>query len=276
MAQDLCEVGVVVVDDNPDRRAEPVALEFAGEFAHSVSYRVAGRQDIALARNIALEAALALGDWVVMTDDDCVPDATWLTELLQCQSRTGADAVSGRMVRRAPDDAPRWIVEQEMLNQGVSVFATDSELSTASTHNSMVSSRWLREHPDVRFDTRYGRIGGEDMMFFRQAHDSGLRIAYSADAIVYEDEPADRLTLRYFVWQAFWLGNSSAITSVQSGRQSRSRMAIHGIALLARGIGQPLARLVRARRPAFRFYLTRAATGAGTLLGVCGLRVRHH
>ena len=181
-ARELCIVGGVVVDDNADGSAEPVVAEFADRLELGVQYRSSGQQNISIARNLALEAALANGDWIVMTDDDCVPDRQWLVALVAAQLRTGADAISGPMVRRAPVDSPRWLVEQP-LEQGVPRWERDTELWFASTHNSMLSSSWLRSHPDHRFDPQLGRLGGEDMLFFKTAHRRGLRITYSPDAI---------------------------------------------------------------------------------------------
>src|SRR5680860_847224 len=138
-ARHLCRVGAVIVDDNPDQRAATVVAQFRDQLEVGVHYRLAGRQNISEARNVALESALPLSDWVAMTDDDCVPDSEWLADLITSQRRTGADAISGRMVRRAPAGSPRWLIER-FLQQGVSIFETDIELSMASTHNSMVSS----------------------------------------------------------------------------------------------------------------------------------------
>jgi succinoglycan biosynthesis protein ExoM len=211
-----------------------------------------------------------------MTDDDCVPDRRWISEMIACQHRTEADAVAGRFVRRAPADAPRWIREHGVLDHGVTTYPVDSAIAVASTHNSMISAAWLREHPDVRFDPDYGRVGGEDMVFFHTARANGMRIRYTPEAIVYEDEPPERLSFRYLTWQALWLGNSSFVTSVEGRHVSRSRMALHGSAEVMRGLLQPFSRVFKRQAPAFRYGITQAAGGLGTLLGAFGVRLRHH
>lgn len=274
-SQHLCRVGVVVVDDNPDRSAQPLAHAMSGRFELDIAYAVSGERNISRARNIGLEEAIQRGDWIVMTDDDCVPDRRWLSELLACQQRTNADAVSGLMVRRPPPDAPRWIIEHG-LGEGISTYPVDTKVSMLSTHNSMISAAWLRNHPDVRFDADYGRLGGEDVVFSQTAHSRGLHIRYTPEAVVYEDAPPERLTLRFLVRQAMWLGNSGFLTKVRGRHASRSRMALHGCAQIGRGVFNPFVRLLRGEPPAFRYGLTQAATGVGTLLGLCGVRLRHH
>ena len=104
-----------------------------------LEYRISGQQNISLARNLAVETATEMGDWTVMTDDDCEPPPEWLEALLDLQERTGADAVTGRMVRRVPDGSPRWITEQPFLELGVEELADGTEMTSGShvQHNDL-------------------------------------------------------------------------------------------------------------------------------------------
>ena len=82
-------VGVVVVDDSADAKARRVVEQFEGRFELGIVYRISGRQNISLARNLAIEAAGELADWTAMTDDDCEPVPEWLVALLETQRTTG-------------------------------------------------------------------------------------------------------------------------------------------------------------------------------------------
>ena len=82
---------------------------------------------------------------------------------------------------------------------------------------SMISSKWLKEHPTIRFHPNLGVVGGEDMVFYRTARAAGLRIRHSERGWVYENEPPSRATLSYQLRLFFWHGNSSYVTSVRSG-----------------------------------------------------------
>ena len=90
-------IGVVVVDDNDDRRARAVVDEFQGAFALGCHYRHSGQKNISLARNMAVDTASADSDWVAMIDDDCEPEPTWLCAFLDVIEATGADCVTGAM-----------------------------------------------------------------------------------------------------------------------------------------------------------------------------------
>jgi GT2 family glycosyltransferase len=267
-------VGVVIVDDTREGQARPVAEAFAPRFELGVEYRISGKQNISIARNLAIETAMVTADWTAMTDDDCEPPPQWLEALLDLQQRTGADAVTGRMVRRVPDGSPRWITDQPFLELGVEEPADGAEMAAAATFNTLMSSRWLKEHPRVRFEPAMGVIGGEDMVFFRAARAAGLKIRFSKEAFVYENEPPERATFGYQLYVHFWHGNSAALACIESGMK-RSRMFVHGAASMARAVARPAARAVRGQSPQLRFCLAQMLHATGKMLGTAGVRVDH-
>lgn len=267
-------VGVALVDDSSEGQARPVAEAFADSFDLGLSYAISGKQNISLARNLALDTAMAMADWTAMTDDDCEVPAHWLQAMLAAQQSTGALAVTGRMLRRVPENSPKWIVDEPFLELGVEEWRDGAELTSAATFNTMISNDWLKRHPNVRFDPHFGVIGGEDMVFFRAAYAAGLTIRYSEQGYVYENEPADRATLAYQLYAYFWHGNSAALSSMETGA-SRGRMAVHAGASLARACWRPLRRLASGQRPQLRFTLAQILHAAGKGLGTFGFRVEH-
>ena len=273
-AKNRAAVGVAIIDDTADGQAKAVAEQFADRFELGLAYRISGKQNISIARNLALDTALDIGDWIAMTDDDCEPPSQWLEVLLDLQERTGADAVTGRMIRRAPPDAPRWMTEQPFLDLGVEERPDGSEMSVAATFNTLISSRWLSAQPQIRFDPNMGVVGGEDMVFFRAAHAAGLRIRFSQDGFVYENEPMERATFGYQLYVHFWHGNSAALACVENGMK-RWRVFVHGTASLIRAGVRPVNRLLRGQKPQLRFCLAQILHATGKLLGSAGVRIDH-
>lgn len=267
-------VGVVVVDDTSHGGAREVARSFEDQFELGLKYDISGQQNISLARNLAIETAMLGGDYVAMTDDDCEPPAEWLSELLLAQQSTGADCVTGRMIRRAPPGSPKWLTEEPFFDLGVEQPADGQEIQAGATFNSMIRSKWLLDNPAIRFDPAFGKIGGEDMVFFRLAHSEGLRICFAANAFVYENESPARSTLSYQLFIYFWHGNSAYISGVRSGIP-RSRMVIHGLASFGRALARPIGRLVRGRSPQLRFGLAKLLHAMGQLVGPLGVRIKH-
>ena len=272
--RDRAAVGVAVIDDTPDGQARNAVKDYADKFELGLAYRISGRRNISLARNMALETALEIGDWIAMTDDDCEPPPHWIEALLDVEEETGAEAITGRMQRRVPAGSPRWITEQPFLELGLEERPDGAEIDTAATHNSMISGEWLRQHPEIRFDPQFGVIGGEDMVFYRAARAAGLRIRYSRQGFVYENEPASRATFRYQLYAYLWQGNSSYHTCVENG-QPGWRMFVHGCASLARALLRPVARLARGRPPQWRYCLALVFEAIGKLLGPLGVRIDH-
>ena len=268
-------IGVVIVDDTAHGGARAIAAAFEGCFKHGLVYRISGHRNISIARNLALETAAPLAQWVAMTDDDCEPPVAWLSSLLDVQSRTKADAVTGLMIRRVPPDSPGWLSNEPFLTLGATTVLDGQVMTTAFTNNTIISSAWYLNHPEIRFNPQLGTIGGEDMAFFRAAHAAGLKIHFSADGFVYENEPASRTTLGYQLRRFYWHGNSTYVTLTQQGHHP-ARAFLHGVAGFARALQRPIARMCRGKTPQLRYTLASILLSAGIMVGPLGARVKHH
>ena len=275
-AAHLAAVGAVVVDDNPDGRAREVVDRYADRFELGIEYRHVGKGNISLVRNEAIAAGIAMAEWLAMTDDDCEVSPQWITDLVTMQRATGADVVTGQCHTRVPAGSPAWLTDQPFLDEGPLAFDDGAEVDVAGTHNSLISSAWLREHLEHRFDPRLGVIGGEDMVFFRTAHRLGMRIRFSTTAEIWGNESVERTTFRYRRRVAFWLGNTMAVTTQELGLASRPRIALRGAKTLVVGGLRPLQRAAKRQPPQFRYALAQVLQGAGQIAGAAGLRHRHH
>jgi succinoglycan biosynthesis protein ExoM len=66
------------------------------------SIRRSGSQNISLARNLAIDTAVGIGEWVAMTEDDCEFSEEWLEALLDAQQADGRRRRSARTVGACP------------------------------------------------------------------------------------------------------------------------------------------------------------------------------
>src|SRR5664280_163478 len=268
-------IGVVVVDDNSDQRARAVVNEFEGIFALGCLYRPSGRKNISLARNIAVDTASVDADWVAMIDDDCEPEPRWLCEFLDVLEATRADCVTGPMHLRVPPGSPAWLSEQPFFEDVRFALSDRESMNAAATNNSMIRAAFLRDHPDIRFDPDLGRLGGEDMVFYRTAFNAGLHIRFARSAGVWGNEPADRATFKHQVRYRFWLGNTEFITNSYFGETSRSRLFLRGAKRLFFALGRPFRRLVHREKPQLRYCFASIAGALGLICGTLGLK-KHH
>lgn len=271
---DRAQVGVVVVDDNPDGRAAEVADEFSGVFELGTHYRHSGHQNISIARNLGLETAHPLADWVAMLDDDVVVKPDWFAEHLDLQARTGADATTGPLLLTFPH-GPAWLTNEPFDEIGLHVAHDDEQVDECQTGNSMIRSSFLADNPEIRFAEDLGVLGGEDMVFYHAATAAGLKAHYSRRVAVEEPEPPERSTLRYQLSRARWMGNTEFVTNTRSGRASRPLLAFRGTKRVVKGLVHPARQLAAGARPQFRYALAIMSEGIGIWAGVVGIELEH-
>lgn len=274
-------VGVVVVDDNPDGSARVVANEFADTSRGAglelgVHYRHSGAQNISRARNLGIEASMELAEWVGMVDDDEIVDDEWVDQLFAVAERSGADAVTGPVFVEYADDAPAWLRDQRIGRLFEAPQSVDgAPVEHASTGNSMIATAWLAAHPTHRFRDDLGTSGGEDMVFYRAAIGAGLRAHYALHAAAREVAPPERSTLDYVLRRSLWMGNTTAVTNLESGLAGRGRLAARAVKSLAGAVAYPARRLIRFRPPELRYTAARVAYAGGLASGIVGHRQRH-
>jgi len=269
------EISVVIVDDNPDGRAQSVCDDFEGVFTGGIHYRHSGAQNISIARNLGIETAMELGDWVAMTDDDILVPENWFLEFVEVQESTGADCVTGPAYLSFDERSPSWLRSQPFDRIGLFDHPELAVIEEGSTGNLMVRSSFLREHDDVRFSTELGTLGGEDMVFFRTAVTAGLVSVYSRRVAVREPFPMQRSTASYIYYRSFWMGNTEYQTSRRSEGSSRLRFVARAGKRVLSAFALPLQNRRAGKAAELHFAASLAVQAAGILVGVLGVRVPH-
>ena len=266
-------VGMLIVDDSPEGSAAETVESLRKSVRIGVTYSASAAADISIARNHALLRAAQGSDFVACLDDDCVPRAGWLSELLRVADAQNADVAVGHRQFVAAASAPRWLREQPFLAENLQ-YVDGSVPVNGNTANMLVRSSWLRSS-GVRFRSEMGAVGGEDMVFFSDASRAGANIRFAAGSIC--DEPCDgkRATFRYQAWRQFWLGNNEAAINRTTHQFTRTRMAGRGTKRILTGVVHPIVRLLRRQSPQLHWAVALTGSGIGLLAGVAGLRLRH-
>lgn len=213
-------VRVVLIDNTSTGR---LAARLAEEgLASEITAVHEPRPGIPMARNAALEAALAMdASLIAFIDDDEIVSADWLPSLHAVMIHAGADVVQGRLVQ----------VEDfgEALEMAAShIPKTEARIRrrrTASTCNVLFQG-WLIAPPlALRFDERL-MVMGEDSEFFMRASDAGATIVHTTAAPVFEAWPAERRTLAS-IRQRSWQGGAAT-----NYRYRKNRSAVTAIGAL--------------------------------------------
>lgn len=267
-------LGVVVVDDDPDRSADPVVARWCRRFSGGIDHRRSGSGNISTARNLVLDASAERTgyDWLVLLDDDEDPRDTWLDELFRVQRTSGCDLTVGVVRPRFPVGSPTWLSARPF--QTAPEFPDGSDPAIPITGNLLISLAWLRR-TGLRFDEDYGTTGGEDVDFFRRARAAGASIRYSATSIVAEIVPPARATLRYQLHREFRIGTQLPRLSDRRGAAGSARMAVSALRRIVAGAITFVVDGARSGRAGAFWGLAQIARGAGTLVGLAGGRVDH-
>lgn len=257
------EIRIVVVDNDAAESAREVVDDARSWLRHPIHYRVEKRVGIPQARNAALAAALA-SDWIAFVDDDEVPEPDWLAALWRVQRATGADVVTGPSLPRFAQPPPPWIVESRLFEP--LRRATGASLPTAYTNNVLVRGAALRAL-DALFDERFTLGVGEDAELFARVAAAGGRIVWADDAIVYENVPPARATLRWLLARGYRDGAATAAVAPHGAL----RIAAGAASGIARGLAAAAFGALRGRAHCVRG-LRRAAYGLGCAASLCGVR----
>lgn len=192
-------LSVLVVDNENNHDVAGLVERFMG-IGHAIHYVGEPRRGIAQARNAILDKAAELGaTWIAMLDDDQLVSADWLLRMWDAVQQTQADVVYNAVDHELPAPLPVWAfpkVEPRKWTIDAEYAATNGVLFRADLTD-------IQRRP-LRFDEAYALTGGEDLDFFRRAHEGYALIVWTPDAVARETVPASKLTFGAQVHRAFW------------------------------------------------------------------------
>jgi len=250
----------VVADNDKEKSAEPVLLEFGAQDGLAVRYCVEPRQGIVLARNKVLENAS--GDFIALIDDDEFPSQDWLLNLLKTCEEYQVDGVLGPVKRHFDCEPPDWIVKGNFYQRPVARTGSVVKWWEARSGNVLLRPRILKS---VEGPFRPQFRSGEDLDFFRRMIEKGYRFVWCADAVVYEVVPPARWKPTYMLRKALLRG-ASARLQPSFGAASLGKSAV---AVVLYTIALPLALIFGYHR--FMALLVKLFDHLGKLLAFAGI-----
>jgi glycosyltransferase involved in cell wall biosynthesis len=196
---------VVVADNDAGRAAEPVVAQCAAASPFPVRYCVETRQNIAMARNMALSHVQ--GDFIAFIDDDEYPSPSWLQQMLQvCLAREVA-GVLGPVKPYFEPEPPRWVRKGGFYERPGHPTGLKLPWSETRTGNVLFRRDIIAGEEQV-FRQEFG-TGGEDQDFFRRMMERGHVFVWCDEAPVYELVPPARLQVGFLLRRALLRGRNS-------------------------------------------------------------------
>lgn len=195
-----------VVCDNDATQSGAAIVSAARESATiDITYCCEPRQNIALARNKALEQAH--GDFVAFIDDDEFPVADWLQLLLSACDTYAADGVLGPVRPHFETPPPSWIVKGRFCQRPEHTTGMKLQWNQCRTGNLLFRRRIL-EGTAQPFREEFG-TGGEDKDFFMRLTELGCVFVWCNEAIAYETVLPSRYSRRCMIRRALLRGRNS-------------------------------------------------------------------
>jgi GT2 family glycosyltransferase len=200
----LFSYSIVVVDNDHLRSAQHVVSDFAAASPVPVSYWSEPRQNIALARNKAVENAEA--DFIAFIDDDEFPTKRWLANLFEACRKYQADGVLGPVVPEFESRPPQWVVKGGFFERPN--YETGHRLAWKQTRTgNVLFRRQILDGNDIWFKAEFD-TGGEDVDFFRRMTEQGRSFVWCREAVVYEVVPSSRCKRSYLLKRALLRGSN--------------------------------------------------------------------
>jgi len=197
----LFTYSIVVADNDRLESAKATVSDFAATSAIPIRYCVEPQQNIALARNKAIENAE--GDFLAFIDDDEFPAKRWLLTLFEVCKRFKVDGVLGPVKPYFDDKAPEWIPKSQIYKRPIYATGTVLDKKDGRTGNVLLKRR-LFALGEESFRPEF--TGGSDKDFFSRMIDKGYSFIWCAEAVAYEVVPPLRWKRTFMVRKALFRG----------------------------------------------------------------------
>jgi succinoglycan biosynthesis protein ExoM len=203
------DIRVLVADNEGQAAGSAVVAELEPTYRFPLAVIPVPERGLTHVRNAMIEFARTIDglDYILMVDDDERPSPGWAAALIAMQKKTGCDVVGGPTVPVFSSEAPDWARRCHLFTSGD--FPDGVIDMTWGTCNVLLHRRVMEISPGKLFDPLFNAWGGEDVDAFMRLKSLGCRFAWAERAVVSDDIPAHRTTLKWISRRAFRIGSSN-------------------------------------------------------------------
>ena len=259
-ASGLFTYSVVVADNDHLESARAIVSDFAATAPIPIRYCVEPRQNIALARNKAIENAS--GDLIAFIDDDEFPTKRWLVTLFDACNEYDVDGVLGSVKPHFDEEPPQWVVKGKFYERLTYPTGFVIDWKKGRTGNVLLRTQ-IFAAGDPPFNPEFLNV--EDQEFFGRMIEKGHVFIWCNEAVAYEVVPPLRWK-RTFMLRRALLRGAMELNTVTFGARDVVKSIV---AVLAYTVALPFALLSGQHR--FMDLLIRLCDHLGKLLALVGI-----
>jgi succinoglycan biosynthesis protein ExoM len=256
----LFTYSILVVDNDRQGSARAVVSKFAAEQKIHADYYIQPEQNIALARNTAVEHAP--GDFIVFIDDDESPIQRWLLTLFEACMKHKVDGVLGPVHPRYAVTPPKWVVEGRFYDRRTYPTGFVIDWRKGRTGNTFLK-KGIFAGMTAPFRPEFRT--GEDQDFFRRMIERGHVFIWCNEAVAYETVPPIRWNRHFLLKRALLRGHASLAHPTFAVRD----ILTSAVAAPAYALALPFALVLGQGK--FMSILVRLFDHLGRLLGFIGI-----
>lgn len=187
-----CELLVAISDNNLNREAFSVFEQVKDSFPFGLYYEHEPSKSIAAVRNAVLKKALDIkADYIAFIDDDEYPKSSWIKTLYETMHKYNADGATSEPVLLINGQECKWPYKIRRRKNG--------QVRKFCITNSVIFKSEIIQDSDMRFDTAYGLMTGEDIDFFTRASNKGFKFVWCDKALLYDICPEERLSVEWLM-----------------------------------------------------------------------------
>ena len=202
--EDEFTYSVVVSDNDAEESARLLVSELSATSKVEIVYCSEPRQNIALARNKALEHSR--GEFIAFIDDDEFPEPDWLLRMLKTCLTYEAAGILGPVKPYFEELPPNWIRKGGFFERPEHETGRVMHWEESRTGN-LLFRRNILAGIEEPFKPEFG-TGGEDKDFFMRMTQRGHVFRWCNEGVTYETVPPDRWKRRYLLKRAMLRGKN--------------------------------------------------------------------
>lgn len=257
----LFDYSIVIVDNDRAESARQVVESHARQSKIFIGYYSEPEQNIALARNKAIENHK--GEFIAFIDDDEFPDEQWLLNLFKAVNHYKSDGILGPVLPHFEKEPPKWVKKGRFFDRPSHPAGHVLGWKNTRSGNALLRSELFQEDHKW-FDPAFGS-GGEDRDFFKRKIEEGRVFVWCNEAAVYETVPPKRWQRTVLLKRALLRGKM-ALNAARSKPVSVLKSAV---AVVFYTVSLPL--LMIAGHHVFMKYLIKNFDHLGKVLAFLGI-----